>query len=98
MVTAEDATFASLAASGRPSDLRVAGAHLQQMYDTDAVTRDANHLHESRYLTLAQTMHGAWHLQGLLTPEDGLALSLALDALSAKIRRRGRPQHHPTPR
>ena len=75
--------------SARPSDLRVAGAHLQAMYDTDAVSRDANHLHESRYLTLAQTLHGAWHLQGLLTPEDGLALSLALDALSRQIRRRG---------
>ena len=48
VVTGEDATFASLAASARPSDLRVAGAHLQAMYDTDATSRDARHLHESR--------------------------------------------------
>ena len=54
------------------------------MYDTDAVSRDARHLHDSRYLTLGQTLHGAWHLEGMLTPEDGLTLSLALDALSAK--------------
>jgi hypothetical protein len=84
VVAAEDATFASLAGSGRPSDLRAAGAHLQALYDTDATSRDARHLHDSRYLTLAQTLHGAWHLQGLLTPEDGTALSLALDSLSTK--------------
>ena len=84
VVTGEDATFASLAASARPSDLRTAGAHLQAMYDTDATSRDARHLHDSRHLTLAQTMHGAWHLDGMLAPEDGVALSLALDSLSAK--------------
>ena len=54
------------------------------MYDTDAVSRDARHLHDSRYLTLGQTIHGAWHLDGMLAPEDGVALSLALDSLSTK--------------
>src|SRR5205823_295407 len=31
-----------------------------------------------------QTVDGAWHLQGLLPPQDGVALSLALDSLSTK--------------
>ena len=76
--------FASLASSARPCDLRAAGQQLTAMYDTDAVSRDANHVRDSRYLTLVQTFHDAWHLEGLLTPEDGVALSLVLDSLSSK--------------
>ncbi|BEP13254.1 HNH endonuclease signature motif containing protein [Acidothermaceae bacterium B102] len=82
IVTSFDAVFATLAASAKPSDLRVAGKQLQHTYDTDAISRDADHVHATRYLTLAQTFGDAWHLEGLLTPEDGLTLSLVLDALS----------------
>ena len=82
IVTSFDPVFATLAASAKPSDLRVAGKQLQHTYDTDAVSRDAHHVRDTRYLTLAQTFGDAWHLEGLLTPEDGLTLSLVLDALS----------------
>src|SRR3954447_4207095 len=83
ILTAEDATFAQLATSARPSQLRVAGLHLQALYDTDAAAKNAQHLRESRYLTLSQTFEDAWHLQGQLTPEDGAALAVALQALMA---------------
>jgi hypothetical protein len=82
IVSSFDTVFATLAASGKPSDLRVAGKQLQHTYDTDATSRDAHHVRDSRYLTLAQTFGDAWHLDGLLTPADGLTLSLVLDALS----------------
>ena len=81
VVTGQDATFAALAAAARPSELRVAGVHLQTVYDADAVTKNANHVRESRYLTLAQTFADAWHLEGQLTPADGAALAVALEAL-----------------
>ena len=84
IVTAEDATFAELAASARPSQLRVAGLHLQSLYDSDAVTKNAQHLRDSRYLSLSQTFQDAWHLDGMLTPEDGAALSVALESLMTK--------------
>src|SRR4051812_6959339 len=62
MVTREDATFAQLAESARPSQLRVAGLYLQSLYDTDASAKNAKHLRESRYLTLSQTFQDTWHL------------------------------------
>ena len=81
VVTDQDATFAALAVTARPSELRVAGVHLQTVYDADAVTKNANHLRESRYLSLSQTFEDAWHLEGQLTPADGAALAVALEAL-----------------
>ena len=84
VVTDQDATFAALAATARPSELRDAGVHLQTVYDADAVTKNANHVRESRYLTLAQTFADAWHLEGQLTPADGAALAVALEALMTK--------------
>ena len=84
VVASQDAVFATLASSAPPSQLRAAGKHLQAMYDTDAVSRDANHVRDSRHLTLAQTFGGAWHIEGLLPPEDGVALSLVLDSLSTR--------------
>ncbi|BEP12149.1 HNH endonuclease signature motif containing protein [Acidothermaceae bacterium B102] len=84
VVASQDAVFAALASSAQPAQLRAAGQHLQAMYDTDAASRDANHVRDSRYLTVAQTFGGAWHLEGLLPPEDGVALSLVLDSLSTK--------------
>src|SRR4051794_15411284 len=81
VVSGQDATFAALAAAARPSELRMAGVHLQTVYDADAVTKNANHVRESRYLTLAQTFADAWHLEGQLTPADGAALAVALEAL-----------------
>src|SRR4051794_26811131 len=59
IVASEDHTFSALAAAARPSELRAAAGYLQQMYDTDATSRDARYLHESRQLTLGQTLHGA---------------------------------------
>ena len=84
IVTSFDAVFSTLAASAKPSDLGVAGKQLQNTYDIDAISRDTNHVRTTRYLTLAQTFGDAWHLEGLLTPEDGLTLSLVLDALSTR--------------
>ena len=84
VVVSFDEVFSTLAASALPSQLRIAGKHLQAVYDADATIRDAAHAHESRYLTLAPTTDGVWHLEGKLAPEDGLALSLAVDSLSSK--------------
>src|SRR3954466_9046073 len=81
VVTGQDATFAALAITARPSELRVAGMHLQSVYDVDAVSKNANHVRESRYLSLSQTFEDAWHLDGQLTPADGAALAVALEAL-----------------
>ena len=84
VLAAQDPTFASLAASARPAELRVAGKQLQAMYDTDAASRDATHVRDSRHLSLAPTFHDAWHLEGLLTPEDGTSLAVALESLMGR--------------
>src|SRR3954466_3871296 len=46
VVTGQDATFAALAITARPSELRVAGMHLQSVYDVDAVSKNAKHVRE----------------------------------------------------
>jgi Domain of unknown function (DUF222) len=84
LLTAADTTFAELAASARPSELRQAGKHLAACYDTEAVDRDANHVRDSRYLTLGTTFRGAVHLEGLLTAEGGAILQAVLESNMAK--------------
>ena len=78
-----DKTFADFSGSARPGELRLVAQRMQAAYDQAAVSEDADHVHESRRLTLARTFGDAWHVEGLLEPVDGAALDIALQSLMA---------------
>ncbi|BEP15424.1 HNH endonuclease signature motif containing protein [Acidothermaceae bacterium B102] len=83
ILTSADDTFADLASTARPAELRLAAQRLQACYDQDATAADAGHVEAERHLSLVRTFGDAWHLEGLLTPEDGASLRVALDSLMA---------------
>ena len=83
ILSSADDTFAELAIAARPAELRAAAQQLQACYDEDAVATDARHVEKERHLSLVRTFGDAWHLDGLLAPEDGAALCVALDSLMA---------------
>jgi Domain of unknown function (DUF222) len=69
VLVVHDAALAGLAPHARPSEMVQAAQTIQARYDTDAVQRDARHVHESRRLSLAKTFGDAWHLDGVLPPK-----------------------------
>jgi Domain of unknown function (DUF222) len=81
VLTEADQILAGLAPHARPSDLLRVGRKIQACYDETSVTEDADHVHDSRHLTLVRTFGDAYHLDGLLTPEAGAALAAVLDSL-----------------
>ncbi|GAA4360257.1 DUF222 domain-containing protein [Angustibacter luteus] len=69
-----------------PGQLNRLATHLRHRLDPDAddrLARDEHAQHRARTLTLAPTLSGMVHLQGLLTPACGAALRTAIDAWSA---------------
>jgi uncharacterized protein YcfJ len=88
-----DHTLRDMTGWARPSDLSGAGQKITECWDHDAADADANHLADSRRLSLAQTFNGIWALEGALTAEDGVKLAAALEPL---MRKRG-PEDDRTP-
>lgn len=64
-----------------PSRLALAGRFLRAQLDQEGALAEYERQNESRYFELAQTIGGAWHLEGLLDPEGGATLKSALDAV-----------------
>ncbi|MDX6213848.1 MAG: hypothetical protein QOF82_2935, partial [Frankiales bacterium] len=83
VLAGHDHTLRNLAPHARPSEMRRAAAKIQACHDEESVAAVARHVHDSRYLSLARTFGGAYHLDGLLDPEAGASLVTALDALMA---------------
>jgi hypothetical protein len=75
LTAGHDHTLRTLAPHARPGEMRRAAAKIQACHDEASVAADAGHLHDSRYLSLARTFGGAYHLDGLLDPEAGAALT-----------------------
>jgi Domain of unknown function (DUF222) len=88
-----DHTLRDMTGWARPSDLSRAGQKITECWDHDAAEADANHVADSRRLSLAQTFNGIWSLEGALTAEDGVKLAAALEPL---MRKRG-PEDERTP-
>ena len=88
-----DSTLRDMTTWARPSDLSRVGQKITECWDHDAAESDDHHLTDSRRLSLAQTFHGLWAVEGALTAEDGVKLAAALEPL---MRRRG-PEDERTP-
>ncbi|BEP13459.1 hypothetical protein acdb102_17700 [Acidothermaceae bacterium B102] len=84
VLAVHEGALAGLAPHARPGDMAAAAKTIQARYDTEAVARDARHLHEARRLSLAKTFGDAFHLEGILEPEAGAALAAALEPLMRK--------------
>lgn len=81
-----DSTLRDFADIARPSELRRVAVRFQACHDETAVRDNADHVHDSRTVSLSRTFGDAWHLEGLLEPIAGAQLAVALDAL---MQRRG---------
>src|SRR5207237_2676894 len=76
-----------------PAHLHRAGAKITEVWDAGAAADNVHHAEETRRLSISQTLHGVWAIDGSLTPEAGAKLAAALEPL---MRRRG-PEDVRTP-
>jgi hypothetical protein len=65
-----------------PLRLRRLTLQLRHQLDADTVLEDANEAHESRFLSLSQTLDGVFYLNGRFDAEGGAILQTALNAVS----------------
>jgi hypothetical protein len=79
-----------------PARLRRAMAHLRFVADPDAADHHTQRRHQQRGLWLASTWEAMVAVDGVLDPEAGQRLLVALEPL-AHPRRRRRPPRIPTP-
>jgi Domain of unknown function (DUF222) len=76
-----DQTLRDFSGSASPAELRRLAERLQDCHDQTAVAENAQHVHDSRHLSLSKTFGDAWRLEGLAEPEAGAKLPVALDSL-----------------
>jgi hypothetical protein len=65
-----------------PGTFRLVTWHLRHAVDPDGALREANELHERRFLHISESMDGLYYLDGLLDAEGGAILRTVIDALS----------------
>lgn len=74
-------TLVEIGRSVAPHDLRQVLASWAHGVDAAGVVAEEQELFAQRRVTLASTLDGMWHLEGLLDPIGGAALAAALDSV-----------------